>query len=164
MSNTLPAGSDDSALTEAAVTTATDKQEKAYQLDQQIGYLLRLANQRHLEIFTSLMPQLTPTQFSVLRRLDEVGELSQNELGRRVGMDAATTNGVVDRLGRKELIASNTDVNDKRRLLISLTSKGRKTARQALGAAHEITAQTLRNLNDREARQLKKLLLKLQDE
>ena len=83
---------------ELSMHTAQSDISEEYQLDEQIGYLLRLANQRHLEIFSENMPALTPTQFSVLARLHEVGQLSQNELGRQVGIDAATTNGVIDRL------------------------------------------------------------------
>ena len=46
-----------------------------YQLDDQVGYKLRLANQRHLEIFSRHLPEVTPTQFSILVRLCEVGEV-----------------------------------------------------------------------------------------
>ena len=66
-----------------------------YVLDDQVGYKLRLANQRHLEIFADELPELTPTQFSVMVRLHQHGSLSQNHLGREVGMNAATTKGVV---------------------------------------------------------------------
>lgn len=136
--------------------------EERYRLDEQIGYLLRLANQRHLEIFSEHMPSLTPTQFSVLARLHEVGELSQNELGRRVGIDAATTNGVIDRLGRKGLIHSQTDINDKRRLRISLTPEGREAIREATPVAQAISTATLSSLSNSEASQLTALLIKLQ--
>ena len=65
-----------------------------YVLDEQIGYVLRMANQRHAGIFQSLIRRdLTPTQFSVLIRLSEKGELSQNFLGRLVAIDTATTKG-----------------------------------------------------------------------
>ena len=134
---------------------------QGYELDNQIGYLLRLTNQRHLEIFSEHMPELTPTQFSVLARLYDVGELSQNELGRRVGMDAATTNGVIDRLSRKNLIHSKSDENDKRRLCISLSKKGVKTTENAIQNAQSITQETVRNLTVAETTRLLVLLKKL---
>lgn len=139
-------------------------QKEPYQLDRQIGYLLRLANQRHLEIFSELLPELTPTQFSVLVKLHEVSDLSQNELGRQVGMDAATTNGVIERLNRKALIQSKTDQNDRRRLRISLTAKGRSTIRKSIVTAKNITNRTLKGLSTREAQQLENLLVKLQQD
>ena len=41
--------------------------EEAYRLDDQVGYLLRLANQRHTTIFqANTVDGLTPTQFSAL--------------------------------------------------------------------------------------------------
>ena len=77
-----------------------------YALEQQIGFKLRLANQRHLEIFNRRMPDITPTQFAVLAKLRDEARISQNHLGRLVGMDAATTKGVIDRLRKKGLVHS----------------------------------------------------------
>jgi len=136
---------------------------RIYDLDNQIGYLLRLANQRHLEIFSEHMPALTPTQFAVLARLFEVGELSQNELGRRVGIDAATTNGVIERLTRKELIQSKSDIKDKRRLCIFLTKKGIKITKKAIENAQAITHKTVENLTAAETARLLALLKKLKE-
>ncbi len=133
-----------------------------YQLDEQIGYLLRLANQRHLEIFNDAMPSLTPAQFAVLVRLDQEGDISQNELGRSVGIDAATTNGVIERLARKKLVKTRTDDHDKRRLRISLTSAGHSAVADALPVARDITRRTLCQLETQEAMQLVQLLKKLQ--
>ena len=138
------------------------QQPLAYELDEQIGYLLRLANQRHLEIFSEHMPSLTPTQFSVLARLYEVGELSQNELGRQVGIDAATTNGVIERLLRKELIHTKADTKDKRRLCISLTPQGLESIEHAIKKAQLITHKTVENLTAAETARLLVLLKKLQ--
>lgn len=132
-----------------------------YHLNEQIGYILRLSNQRHLELFSEHLPWLTPTQFSVMVRLREVGDLSQNELGRQVGIDAATTNGVVDRLIRKRYIHSNHDPNDKRRLRISLSEEGLEALQLALPLARRITQATLAPLNTSEASHLLKLLKKL---
>lgn len=133
-----------------------------YCLDEQIGYLLRLANQRHLEIFNRIMPELTPTQFAALARLRQLGPLSQNELGRQVGMDIATTNGVVDRLLKKNLIRSAADQRDRRRLRISLTARGRRVITESTDFAGQITRETLAGLTPGESSQLVNLLLKLQ--
>lgn len=154
--------SSDPLISELSPHANAPERMECYQLDQQIGYLLRLANQRHLEIFSERMPALTPTQFSVLARLTEVGELSQNELGRRVGIDAATTKGVIERLLRKQLIQSRADAKDKRRLRISLTDLGRKTTQEAIPVAQLITANTLKGLSSAEVKQLTELLVKLQ--
>ena len=134
-----------------------------YVLEEQIGYQLRLANQQHLEIFSEILPWLTPTQYSVLARLYEVGPTSQNKLGRRVGIDGATTNGVIERLSRKGYVRASTDLQDKRRLLISLTKKGIAAAEQAIPLAQTITEKTLQKLTTAEASRLSTLLKKLQN-
>ena len=87
------------------VATPADAAEHGrYVLDEQVGFLLRVAMQRHTSIFTSRMIEaLTQTQFAALSKLHEVGPCSQNHLGRLIYLDAATIKGVVDRLGRAAL-------------------------------------------------------------
>jgi len=133
-----------------------------YQLDDQVGYKLRLASQRHLEIFSRQLPDITPTQFSVLVRLREVGEVSQNQLGRLVAMDAATTKGVIDRLMDRGLLRARQDTDDMRRLQISLTDGGQAAVEAAISAAKDITKETTERLTSREVARLLTLLDKLQ--
>jgi len=132
-----------------------------YRLEEQVGFKLRLANQRHLEIFNRQMPDITPTQFAVLAKLRDELKISQNQLGRLVGMDAATTKGVVDRLRKKGLVQSTPSETDMRRLDISLTSAGRDFAAEAVETALGISAETVSNLTPREVERLLALLDKL---
>ena len=79
-----------------------------YQLEDQIGFVLRRVTQRHLALFSAAIPQVTTTQWAVIARLSEIGPMSQNHLGREAAMDAATVKGVVDRLVREgSAITSN---------------------------------------------------------
>ena len=132
-----------------------------YKLDDQVGYKLRLASQRHLEIFSQHLSEITPTQFSVLARLYEVGETSQNQLGRLVAMDAATTKGVITRLLDKNLVETRADPKDLRRLQISLTEAGRELTIDAIEKAQRITKETAANLNGRDLKRLLELLDKI---
>ena len=132
-----------------------------YQLDDQVGYKLRLASQRHLEIFSRHLPEMTPTQFSILVRLSEIGEVSQNQLGRLVAMDAATTKGVVTRLIDRGLVQSRQDGEDLRRLQISLTGEGQKVIKAGIEKARAITRETTERLTPRELARLLALLDKL---
>jgi DNA-binding MarR family transcriptional regulator len=132
-----------------------------YALEQQIGFKLRLANQRHLEIFNRRMPDITPTQFAVLAKLRDEARISQNHLGRLVGMDAATTKGVIDRLRKKGLVHSTPSKTDMRRLEISLTDEGIAVTAKAIATAQEISAETVGNLTPREVDRLLALLEKL---
>lgn len=97
---------------------------KAYALDDQIGFLLRRVSQRHLAIFAQAIPQVTTTQFAMLARLAELGPQSQNALGRETAMDAATAKGVVDRLARQGLVVTSPDPSDGRRRIVALTAAG----------------------------------------
>ena len=132
-----------------------------YRLDEQVGFLLRRATQRHLAIFAQGIPELTPTQFAALAKLAELGPLSQNRLGRETAMDAATIKGVTDRLAERGLVESRSDPADRRLRMIALTEEGgalfRRLARQALA----ISVETLAPLTGPERARLLALLEKL---
>lgn len=132
-----------------------------YQLNTQVGFNLRRANQRHVAIFQKHVDGLTPTQFAAMARVHELGPLSQNRLGRLTAMDSATIKGVVERLMAKRLVSLNPDPNDKRLRLVNLTPMGRELIVQATGQALAARVETLAPLEEAEARQLEALLAKL---
>jgi DNA-binding MarR family transcriptional regulator len=137
--------------------------ESNYLLDDQIGFLLRVALQRHTAIFTSQMIEgLTQTQFASLAKLYEVGPCSQNHLGRLIYLDAATIKGVVDRLSARGFVTALNDQNDRRRRAVTLTDQGRKVTEAAIRVAAKITADTLSPaLTDAERMEIVRLLKKL---
>ena len=145
------------------VATQADQSEQGrYVLDEQGGFLMRVAMQRHTSIFTSRMIEgLTQTQFAALAKLYEVGPCSQNHLGRLIYLDAATIKGVVDRLHLRGLVTALNDPKDRRRRAVSLTDRGRQVTETAMRVAAEITAATLAPLTADEQRQISKLLRKL---
>lgn len=135
---------------------------ETYLLDAQIGYLLRLANQRHALIFQEhSILDLTPTQFSAMIRLVDEGECSQNELGRRTAMDVATIKGVVDRLRAKGLVSLKPDPKDKRRTTISATAPDADLRDRLHEMGRTITEQTLAPLTGAERATLLRLLSRL---
>ncbi len=139
-----------------------EKSSKPYTLEDQVGYMMRVAGQRHAVIFQSLAPlNLTPTQFSVVVKLFELGECSQNELGRKTAMDVATVKGVVDRLRSRNLVEVKPDPADRRRSLIALTEYTKPLANTLYEAGHRITEETLRPLSASERETFLKLLAKL---
>ena len=133
-----------------------------YRLDDQVGFVLRQAQQRHATLFASLMIEgLTPTQWAALAKLAEVGACSQNKLGRLTAMDAATIKGVIDRLNARGITRAAADVGDARRLTIELTPLGAEIYTRAEPIAREITAKTLAPLEEHERRALVGLLRRL---
>jgi DNA-binding MarR family transcriptional regulator len=133
----------------------------AYHVDDQIGFILRKANQRHVAIFAAKISDLTPPQFAALSKLSDVGETSQNQLGALVAMDAATIKGVIDRLKARGLVDLTRHEADKRRLMVSLTDAGRATVDELTPLAEAITAKTLAPLSPRERETLLRLLARI---
>lgn len=134
---------------------------ETYRLQEQVGFVLRKAHQRHVAIFAARIADLTPPQFAALARLADVGETSQNQLGSLVAMDAATVKGVIDRLRARGLVALTRDAGDRRRVMVKLTPSGRETVAQLVPQAREVTAETLRPLSGKEAATLLRLLARI---
>jgi len=145
-------------LTSDSDQTATD----SYVLDEQVGYALRLASQRHALIFQAhALETLTPTQFAALIRINEQGPCSQNHLGRLISIDVATIKGVVDRLRKKGLVELTPDESDRRRTTIALSpvAQAMMEALERMGSI--ITEETLRPLTKTEQVTLLRLLQKI---
>lgn len=134
-----------------------------YVLEQQAGHLLRRAHQRHAAIFQGLIgdSQLTALQFAALVRLRDLGEVSQNQLGRLTAMDAATMQGVIKRLAARGLIVRRPDPDDRRRLILSLSDAGRDLVTDVVANGIRITEETLAPLSAAEQRVFLQLLAKI---
>ncbi|RLP27826.1 MarR family transcriptional regulator [Mesorhizobium sp. YM1C-6-2] len=135
--------------------------EDGYRLQDQVGFVLRKAHQRHVAIFAARIGDLTPPQFAALAKLADVGETSQNQLGTLIAMDAATVKGVIDRLKARGLVELTRHDADKRRLLVSLTAEGRETVDRLVPLAEQITVETLQPLSSKEAATLLRLLARI---
>ena len=118
-----------------------------YVLDEQVGFILRQVQQRHAVIFAAAFDELTPLQWAALSKLVEIGECSQNELGRRIATDVATIKGVVERLIRRGFVAADPDPFDRRRLLLRPTPEGISAYEGNEGKAHEVSRDTLAPLS-----------------
>jgi DNA-binding MarR family transcriptional regulator len=136
-----------------------------FRVDDQVGFLLRLAHQKanaNLAARLSTL-DLTPPQATVLARLLERGELSQNLLGRLVAMESANIRDVVIRLRRRRLIATKKSKDDARVVLLSLTRSGLELARSLIPISIDSVAATLAVLSAREQTALRQLLRKIID-
>ena len=140
---------------------AEESDENGYHLQDQVGFILRKAHQRHVAIFAAQIADLTPPQFAALAKLRDVGEISQNQLGQLIAMDAATVKGVIDRLKARGYVALSRHAGDKRRLLVSLTAAGHTAIAALIPEAQAISQETMAALTPREAETLFRLLNKL---
>lgn len=134
----------------------------AYKIDEQIGFILRLAFQFHTAIFMDRMvASLTQAQYATLSKIREMDTCSQSDLVRLIGLDSATINGVVTRMKARGFIAVLEDPDDRRRQILRLTRKGTEVMSQAEAVGVEITAETLAALSPTERTRLVQLLRKM---
>ena len=135
---------------------------KLYMLEEQVGFMIRLAGQRHSGIFQVHTPLgLTPAQFSVLIKVLELRECSQNDLGRKTAMDVATIKGVVDRLRVRDLAYVKPEPSEKPRALVVQTEVTKAMEQDLKDAGHQITKETLEPLNVSESKMFLTLLAKI---
>jgi DNA-binding MarR family transcriptional regulator len=131
----------------------------SYDLDSQIGFRLRLAMQKHTDIFFKNMDLgLTQAQFAAMARLQNTGACSQNHLGRSVGLDTASMVGVIRRLKARKLISIVKNKEDRRRVIIDLTPSGRALIVKAIEMGKRANEQTLSPLTSAQRKQLTSLL------
>lgn len=137
--------------------------ETAYRLEDQVGFWLRRAYQRHMAIFAAAMEDLdlTSTQFAALVKLRDQGATAQTELGRLTGMDRATISGVVARLQKRGLVDFRPDPQDGRARIVGLTGAGDELLARALERVGQVSDQTLAPIGAEEAETLREILRKL---
>lgn len=150
---------------EAAPPAATARQADVenYRVEDQVGFLLRCVHQRATEIFNSTMARhnVTPTQFSVLAKLSDLGSVSQNQLGRLTAMDPATTSGVVGRLIARGFVLQSPAPEDARLVLLSLTASGKAAVADMKADAVDVSRRTLEPLTPEESTALLAALSKI---
>lgn len=134
-----------------------------YLVEDQVGFLLRRAHQRHAALFQETMADadLTPTQFTALIKVVELGRVTQNQLGRLVATDPATIQGVVQRLIGRGLVGRTADPMDRRSAVLAATATGLDLARRAVALARRISDATLEPLDAAERVRFLALLRKL---
>jgi MarR family transcriptional regulator, lower aerobic nicotinate degradation pathway regulator len=137
--------------------------DRAGEAEEHVGFLLRLAYQRASANLTAAIGEsgLTPMQFQTLRRLLQRGQMTQNELGRSVGMPPANIHSTVRRLRASELVAIQPSPKDKRLALVELTSRGEEMLRRVIPAADAANAQTVSVLTQGEQEALMDSLCKV---
>ncbi len=117
----------------------------AVETDEHIGFALRLAYQRATANLSDAIGEsgITPMQFQTLRRLVQRGEMTQNELGRSVGMPPANIHRTVRQLLAADLVAVTSTPQDRRLTVVGLTDHGERGLRQVQPDADAANALTL---------------------
>jgi DNA-binding MarR family transcriptional regulator len=146
-----------------ATTTPGDEGLASFTVEDHIGFLLRRAHQRHVSIFTAAVAQaeLTPTQFTALLKVAQLGRTTQNLLGRHTAMDPATIQGVVRRLIGRGLVHPGHDPMDRRTVVLEATPAGVALITSVVASARKAHDAALAPLTPEERVQVMALLRKM---
>jgi MarR family transcriptional regulator, organic hydroperoxide resistance regulator len=104
---------------------------------------------------------LTGPQLTVVKMLEQIGDLSLSELSERIRAQNSTVTGIIDRMEREALVTRERSKEDRRVVYIKLTSKGRKLAEEIPVEPMEIFRGALEVLTPAETRELVKILGKV---
>jgi DNA-binding MarR family transcriptional regulator len=140
-----------------------DPPSGGFLVEDHIGFLLRRAHQRHVSLFLEIMGHhgLTPTQFTALFKVVELGRVTQNLLGRLTAMDPATIQGVVRRLTSRGLLRRAHDPMDRRTAVLTPSEEGIALIARTVACAQRSHDAALAPLDAPERTRLVALLRKL---
>lgn len=91
-----------------------------------------------------------PAQYPVLRCLNELKVSTQIELSRLCGIEQPSMAVTLNRMEKSGLIRRETDGNDARRKLVTLTARGDDMLKLMTAQAHTVYEQATQGLSDEE--------------
>lgn len=106
---------------------------------------------------------ITGPQVTAIKVLESFGELSLTDLSARMSATNSTVTGIADRMERDGLVERVRSETDRRVIRIRLTDKGRELASQIPIASMALFADALRSLDEKDRRDLTRILRKLTD-
>ncbi|MBR0403679.1 MAG: MarR family transcriptional regulator [Eggerthellaceae bacterium] len=130
-------------------------------LDNQLCFALYACSHEVMRRYTPLLAELdlTYTQYIAMMALWESEPLSVKELGERLKLDSGTLTPMLKKMEAKGLVSRCRDAKDERRLVVSLTDKGRNLRESALRVPMEMGKCV--DLEPDEAQELQRLLHKV---
>jgi DNA-binding MarR family transcriptional regulator len=125
-----------------------------------LGPLLGRAHGAHRALtLEALAPlEIGPKGFGALVILDAEGPLSQQQLGKRQGVDRTTTVAVVDQLERVGAVRRRRDEADRRAYAVEITPEGARLLESARGAVEDAERRFLAPLPEPEHERLREAL------
>jgi len=106
---------------------------------------------------------ITATQLSVVKMLEQVGDLSLSELSKRMATTNSTVTGIVDRMVAAKLVAREQSPDDRRVWRIRLTGDGKAIAKRIQIAPWDILRAAVMALPAAELDQLVTTLVRVAD-
>src|SRR4051794_23407350 len=134
-------------------------------LNANTGFLMRKVSMASFESFAAATAEygLHPMHFGMLQILEAEEPISQQDLGRRAGVDPSTMVARMDVLDENGLVERARSAEDRRSYEIRLSAKGREALTRLRKAAKATGDEVFGVLSDKERATLQKLLVKLAD-
>ena len=95
---------------------------------------------------------LTTSQMKVLLLFEEEKQFSMGELSALYSVSVSTMTSMVDRMTQNNMLKRDQDRNDRRIVLVSLTSKGKKVLTRLVNARREVLESFLYTLDENEVK------------
>ena len=131
-------------------------------VDQVIEAIIYLSTEsRRITKELARRADLTGPQLTVMKLLEQVGDLSLSELSDRIRAQNSTVTGIIDRMEREGLVVRERSKEDRRVVHIKLTTKGQALAREIPIEPIEIFKGALETLSATEMRDLVRILSKV---
>jgi MarR family transcriptional regulator, temperature-dependent positive regulator of motility len=129
------------------------------------GHLARRFQQIAVAVFLAEVEaagyDLTPVQYAALAATNANPGIDQVTLAGLIAFDRTTITGVVDRLVQKGLVSRRESRRDRRARELTITGAGRRTLRGITPAVEAAQRIMMRGLDENEAREFVRLLLKV---
>ncbi|CAL9423901.1 MarR family winged helix-turn-helix transcriptional regulator [Streptomyces sp. enrichment culture] len=151
---------------QAAAPAAGDRLEQPafLALERELTVLLRRARANQGEMAREVHPDLEPSAYGLLVRLDECGRQRATDLAAYVGVGKATMSRQVHALEDLGLVTREPDPADGRAWLVALTAEGRERVTRVREARRARYAGRLAHWDSTEVTELARLLNRLNQE
>ena len=132
-------------------------------LNANTGFLMRKVSMASFEAFAAATAEygLHPMHFGMLQILESEEPISQQELGKRAGVDPSTMVARMDVLDENGLVERTRSTEDRRTYEIRLSPKGREALEKLRGVAKEHSTRIYGVLTAEQRETLQEILLKL---
>ena len=113
------------------------------EVERELAALLRRARAWNREVATVVHPDLQPTAYALLARVDELGSARAIDLSDYFGIDKGAISRQLGLLERVGLVSREPDPDDGRAQLLVVTTEGRKRLALARGGRRQLVREQL---------------------
>jgi len=132
------------------------------QLHMLMGSVHKASAQSFEQLLNDSNINLSMLQVRIMRILQYEGDMTPSELSRKLMLDPSTLVPTVNGLVDKTYVERNRDPNDRRRIILSLTTNGKKLSDRLWEIPHEhIVVKAVEKMEEDDARQLLQLMQQL---